>query len=268
MRRKRPGSCAANIRAGFAYVYIAATPNPRATKSAERGTQVPWGESRGESAGGAGSFSASPSANPAGRRKRTTCGLHYLILPSIAALALALRRRRAPPGASPARQRPRAPPDRRHANAPAAPASAPRPAPRSTTGRTRPSRVSRRKIIRGRRLRARRTRRSRCSGRSGPANRSGSSRTSTAAATRSFNDAGYDCSGSVSYVLHAAGLLSTPMDSSEFMSWGQRRRSASGSRSTPTPATRSSRSPGSGFDTSAERRSEPASGLRARGGGR
>ncbi len=36
----------------------------------------------------------------------------------------------------------------------------------------------------------------------------------------SFNDVGYDCSGSVSYVLHAAGLLSTPFDSSDFMSWG------------------------------------------------
>ena len=32
---------------------------------------------------------------------------------------------------------------------------------------------------------------------------------------------GYDCSGSVSYVLHAAGLLRVTMDSSEFMSWGQ-----------------------------------------------
>jgi hypothetical protein len=32
---------------------------------------------------------------------------------------------------------------------------------------------------------------------------------------------GYDCSGSVSYVLHAAGLLRTSMDSSEFESWGQ-----------------------------------------------
>ena len=38
----------------------------------------------------------------------------------------------------------------------------------------------------------------------------------------SFKASGYDCSGSVSYVLHAAGLLSTPMDSSEFMSWGRR----------------------------------------------
>jgi cell wall-associated NlpC family hydrolase len=37
---------------------------------------------------------------------------------------------------------------------------------------------------------------------------------------RSFQDSGYDCSGSVSYVLHAAGLLSQPLDSSQLMSWG------------------------------------------------
>ncbi len=37
----------------------------------------------------------------------------------------------------------------------------------------------------------------------------------------SFKAAGYDCSGSVSYVLHAAGLLQSPFDSSDFMSWGQ-----------------------------------------------
>jgi hypothetical protein len=37
-----------------------------------------------------------------------------------------------------------------------------------------------------------------------------------------WKDAGYDCSGSVSYVLHAAGLLKTSMDSSEFESWGQK----------------------------------------------
>jgi cell wall-associated NlpC family hydrolase len=36
----------------------------------------------------------------------------------------------------------------------------------------------------------------------------------------SFKAAGYDCSGSVSYVLHAAGLIKTPMDSSDFMGWG------------------------------------------------
>lgn len=37
---------------------------------------------------------------------------------------------------------------------------------------------------------------------------------------RSWNAAGYDCSGSVSYVLHAAGLLEYPLDSTEFMRWG------------------------------------------------
>jgi hypothetical protein len=38
----------------------------------------------------------------------------------------------------------------------------------------------------------------------------------------SFKSSGYDCSGSVSYVLHAAGLLKTPYDSSDFFNWGQR----------------------------------------------
>jgi peptidoglycan hydrolase CwlO-like protein len=32
---------------------------------------------------------------------------------------------------------------------------------------------------------------------------------------------GYDCSGSVSYALAAGGLLSTPLDSTGFMSWGE-----------------------------------------------
>ena len=36
----------------------------------------------------------------------------------------------------------------------------------------------------------------------------------------SFNSIGYDCSGSVSYVLHAAGLLSSPEDSSQLESYG------------------------------------------------
>jgi hypothetical protein len=35
-----------------------------------------------------------------------------------------------------------------------------------------------------------------------------------------WRDAGYDCSGSVSYVLHAAGLIKTSMDSSQFENWG------------------------------------------------
>ena len=36
----------------------------------------------------------------------------------------------------------------------------------------------------------------------------------------SFISPGYDCSGTVSFALHGASLLSAPMDSSEFMSWG------------------------------------------------
>jgi cell wall-associated NlpC family hydrolase len=37
---------------------------------------------------------------------------------------------------------------------------------------------------------------------------------------RSFHDSGYDCSGSVSYVLHAMGRLRSPLDSSALMSYG------------------------------------------------
>jgi cell wall-associated NlpC family hydrolase len=36
----------------------------------------------------------------------------------------------------------------------------------------------------------------------------------------SFTSPGYDCSGTVSFALHGASLLSTPQDSSEFMLWG------------------------------------------------
>jgi peptidoglycan hydrolase CwlO-like protein len=37
----------------------------------------------------------------------------------------------------------------------------------------------------------------------------------------SFRASGYDCSGSVSYALAAAGLLSSPLDSTGFESWGE-----------------------------------------------
>ena len=36
----------------------------------------------------------------------------------------------------------------------------------------------------------------------------------------SFISPGYDCSGTVSFALHGAGLLTTPEDSSEFEAWG------------------------------------------------
>jgi len=37
---------------------------------------------------------------------------------------------------------------------------------------------------------------------------------------RSFKAKGYDCSGAVSYVLHAAGLLGSPLVSGQLASWG------------------------------------------------
>ncbi len=75
----------------------------------------------------------------------------------------------------------------------------------------------------------------------------------------SFASAGYDCSGSVSYVLHAAGLLSSPLDSGAFMSWG-----ASGLGRWITVYTNPSHAfveiAGVRFDTSAEADPHPAPG--------
>ena len=39
-----------------------------------------------------------------------------------------------------------------------------------------------------------------------------------------WKDSGYDCSGSISYALHGAGLLKRPLDSGDFMRWGERGR--------------------------------------------
>ena len=36
-----------------------------------------------------------------------------------------------------------------------------------------------------------------------------------------WEDAGYDCSGSVSYALHGGGLLEASMPSGGFMKWGE-----------------------------------------------
>jgi hypothetical protein len=41
---------------------------------------------------------------------------------------------------------------------------------------------------------------------------------------RSFDDDGYDCSGTVSYALRAAGLIASPMSSTEFRKYGRRGR--------------------------------------------
>jgi cell wall-associated NlpC family hydrolase len=75
----------------------------------------------------------------------------------------------------------------------------------------------------------------------------------------SFIDAGYDCSGSVSFVLHAAGLLSSPLDSSSFMSWG---RSGVGQWMTiyTNPGHAFIEIAGIRFDTSAEGDPNPAPG--------
>jgi peptidoglycan hydrolase-like protein with peptidoglycan-binding domain len=39
-----------------------------------------------------------------------------------------------------------------------------------------------------------------------------------------FNDTAFDCSGAVSHALHGAGLVTQPLDSSDFESWGTRGR--------------------------------------------
>ena len=36
-----------------------------------------------------------------------------------------------------------------------------------------------------------------------------------------WEDSGYDCSGSMSYALHGAGMLDEALDSTGFMSWGE-----------------------------------------------
>jgi len=39
---------------------------------------------------------------------------------------------------------------------------------------------------------------------------------------KDFDDTAYDCSGTVSYMLHGGGLLDSPLDSSSFMKWGEK----------------------------------------------
>jgi hypothetical protein len=74
-----------------------------------------------------------------------------------------------------------------------------------------------------------------------------------------FRSAGYDCSGSVSFVLHAAGLIKHPMDSSDFMGWAQQ---GAGSWITvyTNPGHAFVEIAGIRFDTSAEADPHPARG--------
>ena len=68
---------------------------------------------------------------------------------------------------------------------------------------------------------------------------------------RSFFASGYDCSGAVSYVLHAAGLLASPDDLGRSGSeLGCLPARAAGSRCTAMPATPTWWIAGSAFDTS------------------
>lgn len=39
---------------------------------------------------------------------------------------------------------------------------------------------------------------------------------------KDFKSKGYDCSGAVSYVLHGAGMLDSPLDSGSLMRWGKK----------------------------------------------
>jgi cell wall-associated NlpC family hydrolase len=74
-----------------------------------------------------------------------------------------------------------------------------------------------------------------------------------------WKDFGYDCSGSVSYVLHSAGLLKTSMDSSDFETWG---RQGAGQWITvyTNPGHAFVQIAGIRFDTSAEQDPHPAPG--------
>ncbi len=69
----------------------------------------------------------------------------------------------------------------------------------------------------------------------------------------SFNDSGYDCSGSVSFALHGASLVDHPLDSTDFKTGASAAR-ATGSRSTRTRATHSWWVAGLRFDTSGKSR--------------
>ena len=64
-----------------------------------------------------------------------------------------------------------------------------------------------------------------------------------------YEDTAYDCSGSISFVFGAAGLLNSTVVSGQLMTWGPPTSPpapASGSRCSPTPATRSCTWPGCG----------------------
>ena len=118
----------------------------------------------------------------------------------------------------------------------------PRSAASSRPAASPPTRTGQRSRATGSRSR-RSTRRCRCRRSSRRATRSPTCPTSGAAVTGRSIDTGYDCSGSISFVFAAAGILNTTMVSGELMHWGGPA-PASGSRCSRTTATRSCTSPG------------------------
>ena len=163
--------------------------------------------------GGAGSFSASPSANPAGRRKRVRrCGArpcarsHGGGLPGRRRrLGLAAQSPAPAPTPAPAPRR-RRPSHRRRRLRRRLPADGPRPRrpDRPTASPTRPTR--------------RPPPSSRRSGR--PTRSSGMPYRLGGGHKLGFTDHAYDCSGTVSFALHGGNLLARPRDSSSFMRYG------------------------------------------------
>ena len=168
------------------------------------GTGEPTFLGRNHSGGGAGSFSASPAANPVGRRRRKTCpqaGLHKCAgwrLPAILLITLVgVAPANAQTGGSAAPGAPAAP----AATAPAPPgahakltkrgvAIAPAGAPAAVQAAINAGNSIRKLPYRW------------------------------GGGHATFTDTGYDCSGSVSFVLNAAGLLPSPMTSGGLMQWG------------------------------------------------
>ena len=192
-------------------VQCPAKPNPRG-ESGERGNQS-VGANHDVASWGAGSFSASPSANPAGRRKRSMSLFPRAFAPIFIAMLCviaptgALAQTLLPPEAPPSRRSRRRRDARRPGSGPDPRCRAPRP-----------------KLLAGRhRRRARRRARAGQAGHLGRQRDAGPALPLRRRAQPRVRVAdGADCSGTVSFALKAAGLLKTPLDSGSFMQWGKK----------------------------------------------
>ena len=170
----------------------------------ERGTQV-VGANPAWMAGSAGSFSASPSANPAGRRKRfvragTLACFASCWCCSSAGLRVARLRADTPTPAGTRRTRRRRTRRRRSRSSPGTMAKLLPDGRRRRSGR-RPAEVQQAIWA---------------------ANKIIGKPYSYGGGHAAVQRRGYDCSGTVSYALHGGGLLTRPLDSGSFMRWGKR----------------------------------------------